>query len=123
MMRTSRPKQFCLGRTLSESASKMQPPELIETAKKQTGMKDADLARELGIPYQDLSNWKHGRRTCPPDMRARLAAMSGLDPLEALVTGHAEGLSEQRKEGLRQALRNAGDRVLKFLVKQQQCLA
>lgn len=86
-------------------------------------MKDADLARELGIPYQDLSNWKHGRRTCPPDMRARLAAMSGLDPLEALVTGHAEGLSEQRKEGLRQALRNAGDRVLKFLVKQQQCLA
>jgi transcriptional regulator with XRE-family HTH domain len=101
----------------------MQPPELIEAAKKNNNMKDADLARELGVAYQDLSNWKHGRRTCPPDMRARMAALCGMDPGEALVIGYAEGLSEQRKEGLRQALRNAGDRVLKFLVKQQQCLA
>lgn len=58
----------------------MQAPELIERTKKSTGMSDADLARELGIAYQDVSGWKHGRRTCPPDMRARMAAMCGLDP-------------------------------------------
>lgn len=91
----------------------MQAPELIQRAESAAGGTSA-LARTLDVPQQHVSDWKGQRRTCPPDMRARMAALCGMDPGEALVIGYAEGLSEQRKEGLRQALRNAGDRVLKF---------
>lgn len=82
----------------------MQAPELIERTKKSTGMSDADLARELGIAYQDVSGWKHGRRTCPPDMRARMAAMCGLDPVAEAMEALAEGLSEARRSGLMEAI-------------------
>lgn len=82
----------------------MQAPELIERAKKSTGMSDADLARKLGIAYQDVSGWKHGRRTCPPDMRARMAAMCGLDPVAEAIEAIAEGLNEARKSGLLEAI-------------------
>lgn len=85
----------------------MQAPELIEKAKKATGLHDAELARTLGIPYQDLSNWKHGRRTCPPDMRARLARLCGLDPRAELAEAVAEGLNDQRRAGLLEALADA----------------
>ena len=65
----------------------MQAPELIEIARKATG-NDASTAKALGVTFQEVSNWKHGRRTCPPDMRARLAAMAGLDPVaEAFTAG------------------------------------
>lgn len=82
----------------------MQAPELIERAKKSTGMNDADLARELGIAYQDVSGWKHGRRTCPPDMRARMAAMCGLDPVAEAIEAIAEGLNDARRSGLLEAI-------------------
>lgn len=74
----------------------MQAPELIEAAQKATGTQAA-LADALGVAFQDVSNWKHGRRTCPPDMRARLAELAGLDPVDAALHGIAEGLSDQRR--------------------------
>lgn len=85
----------------------MQAPELIERTKKSTGMSDADLARELGIAYQDVSGWKHGRRTCPPDMRARMAAMCGLDPVAEAIEAIAEGLSDTRRSGLLEAIESS----------------
>lgn len=81
----------------------MQAPELIKCAEKHAGSASA-VARALGVPTSHLSNWKAGDRTCPPDMRARLAAMAGLDPVAEALEALAEGLSEQRREGLRKAL-------------------
>lgn len=81
----------------------MQVAELIQRAQTHTG-NAAALAEELGVAFQVVSNWKHGRRTCPPDMRARLAALAGIDPMAELVEGLAEGLSEERRAGLLDAL-------------------
>lgn len=89
----------------------MQVAELIERAQSHHDSGSA-LARELGVAFQDVSNWKHGRRTCPPDMRARLAAIAGLDPVAEALEGLAEGLSEQRRAGLQKAL--SGRVLLKF---------
>lgn len=91
----------------------MQALELIKRAESLTNGPVA-LARELGIPQQHVSDWKAERRTCPPDMRARLAAIAGLDPVAEAMEGLAEGLSEQRREGLRRALQSAGGMLLKF---------
>lgn len=84
----------------------MQAPELIEIARKATG-NDASTAKALGVTFQEVSNWKHGRRTCPPDMRARLARLCGLDPRAELAEAVAEGLNDQRRAGLLEALADA----------------
>lgn len=84
----------------------MQAPELIETAKKATGS-DAATAKALGVTYQEVSNWRHGRRTCPPDMRARMAAMCGLDPVAEAIEAIAEGLNDARKSGLLEAIESS----------------
>lgn len=81
----------------------MQAQDLIEAVKRVT-TSDAETARALGVTFQEVSGWKHGRRTCPPDMRARLAAIAGLDPVAEMVEGLAEGLNEQRRAGLLEAL-------------------
>lgn len=82
----------------------MQPPELIERAKKAGLPKDSDLAAALGVPYQHVSDWKRGTRTCPPDMRARMAKLCGLDPIAELAAAVADGLNDQRRAGLLEAL-------------------
>lgn len=84
----------------------MQAPELIEAAKKATGS-DAATAKALGVTYQEVSNWRHGRRTCPPDMRARMAAMCGLDPVAEAIEAIAEGLNDARKSGLLEAIESS----------------
>lgn len=84
----------------------MQAPELIEAAKKATGS-DAATAKALGVTFQEVSNWRHGRRTCPPDMRARMAAMCGLDPVAEAIEAIAEGLNEARKSGLLEAIESS----------------
>lgn len=81
----------------------MQVAELIQRAQTHEGTA-ADVAKKLGVAFQDVSNWRHGRRACPPDMRARLAALAGLDPMAELVEGLAEGLSDERRTGLLDAL-------------------
>jgi transcriptional regulator with XRE-family HTH domain len=85
----------------------MQAPELIDRAQNITGSA-AELARQLGVTFQEVSNWRHGRRTCPPDMRARMAALAGLDPIAAMVDGLADGLSDQRRAGFLEALKSCG---------------
>lgn len=81
----------------------MQALDLIKRAETHAGG-PAAVARTLGVPTSHLSNWKAGDRTCPPDMRARLAALAGLDPMAELVEGLAEGLSDERRAGLLDAL-------------------
>lgn len=82
----------------------MQPLELIERAKNSAHLKDSELAAALGVPFQHVSDWKRGTRTCPPDMRARMAAMCGLDPVAEAIEAIAEGLNDARKSGLLEAI-------------------
>lgn len=85
----------------------MEAPKLIELAAQVAGS-DRALADALGATGQEVSNWRHGRRTCPPDMRARMAEMIGLDPIAELAEAYAENLSEKRRDSLRSTLKNAG---------------
>lgn len=94
----------------------MQVGELINRAVARTGTA-ANLADQLGVTFQEVSNWKNGRRTCPPDMRAAMAAMIGLDPMAELAAGYAAGLSEKRKDQLRRALQQAGCMCLEWWVR------
>lgn len=84
----------------------MQAPEMIQRAEIAAGGTSA-LARALGVPQQHVSDWKAQRRTCPPDMRARLARLCGLDPRAELAEAVAEGLNDQRRAGLLEALADA----------------
>ncbi|MDD2547346.1 MAG: hypothetical protein PHI55_13855 [Burkholderiaceae bacterium] len=43
------------------------------------------LAEMLEVPQPAISMWKNGTRPCPPEDQARIAAVLGLDPVEALV--------------------------------------
>lgn len=81
----------------------MQALDLIKRAEDHEGG-PAALARALDVPPSHVSNWKQGVRTCPPDMRARMAAIAGVDPMQELVEGLAEGLSDERRAGLMAAL-------------------
>lgn len=81
----------------------MQAPELIQRAEVAAQGTSA-LARVLGVPQQHVTDWKANRRTCPPDMRARMAAMCGLDPVAEAMEALAEGLSETRRSGLMEAI-------------------
>lgn len=85
----------------------MQATELVNRAIEHAGTAQR-LADTLGSSFQEVSNWRHGRRTCPPDMRARMAAMIGLDPIAELAEAYAENLSEKRKDSLRSTLKSAG---------------
>lgn len=85
----------------------MQVKKLVEAAIDSQGNARA-LAEALGVQSQEVSDWRHGRRTCPPDMRARMAEMIGLDPIAELAEAYAENLSEKRRDSLRSTLKNAG---------------
>lgn len=91
----------------------MQVPELIERAAKVTGS-DYALAKTLGVTRQNVSGWKHAARACPADVRARMAELAGLDPMEALVEAIAEGLSEERRAGLMETIQRAAEKVRKL---------
>lgn len=84
----------------------MQAPELIQRAEVAAQGTSA-LARVLGVPQQHVTDWKANRRTCPPDMRARIAAMCGLDPVAEAMEALAEGLSEARRSGLMEAIKRS----------------
>lgn len=81
----------------------MQVTELITRASEITGS-DYALANALAVERQSVSNWKHGRKACPVDVRACMASLIGLDPMAELVEAVAEGLSEARRAVFLQAL-------------------
>lgn len=63
--------------------------ELIERAASRTGS-EYKLAKALGVPQQRVSNWKHGRESCSPADRARLAGFAGEDAVQELVRATLE---------------------------------
>jgi len=66
--------------------------ELIDRASKNAG-NDTRLAQELEVPKQTVSNWRHGRKPCPPADQALMANIAGLDAeawgARALINQHA----------------------------------
>ena len=83
-----------------------QLPDLIARASAVAGS-DSALARSLGVPQPMVSMWKLGKKTCPPEDQASMAAIAGLDPVQALVRAHLE-----RHEGTAK-----GDRLMKVMGK------
>jgi DNA-binding transcriptional regulator YdaS (Cro superfamily) len=53
---------------------------------------DNKLAAQVGTTRMAISDWRNGRRPCPPEQQALIAAAAGLDPqqtaLRALVQRH-----------------------------------
>lgn len=63
--------------------------DLITQAIEKTGS-GAKLAELLGVPQPAITMWKNGARPCPPEDQARIAAILGADPREALVSAVLE---------------------------------
>lgn len=63
--------------------------DLISQAIEKTGS-GAKLAEVLGVPQPMVSMWKSGAKPCPPEDQARIAAILGADPKEALVSAVLE---------------------------------
>lgn len=62
---------------------------LIDAAAKACGSK-AELARELGVPAQRVSDWYAGREPTPIDVRAMLAELAGRSAVSELATAALE---------------------------------
>lgn len=81
--------------------------ELLNRAKKETGS-DTKLAAFLDVKKQAISDWRHGRKPCPPADQALIAYAAGLSPddwaARALISQH-EGT--EKGELLKQALKKA----------------
>ncbi len=58
--------------------------ELIDRASTAAGS-DTKLAKLIAQPPQRVSDWRHGRVTCPPEDQALMAAVAGLDPVQTLA--------------------------------------
>jgi len=81
--------------------------ELIDRASKAAGS-DSALARSLEVSRQSVSDWRHGRKTCPAADVALMAELAGLDPeawtARAVIQQH-EGTTKGAK--LEKALKKA----------------
>ena len=62
---------------------------LIDKAKSITGS-DYKTAQELGVPFQAINAWRHGRRACVPEDQALIALIAGLDPTQVLARAMVE---------------------------------
>lgn len=65
--------------------------QLIEQAAAHAGS-EYKLAKLIGVPQQNLSAWKHGRKSCPVADQVLMADIAGLKPEEwaarALIAQH-----------------------------------
>lgn len=57
---------------------------LLDAAKAKTGS-DNKTAALLGVPFQQISDWRGARKNPQPEDHALVAALAGLDAEEALV--------------------------------------
>lgn len=84
---------------------------LLDAAQQKAGS-DYKVAQLLGVPRQNVSDWRNGRRTCTPEDQALLAAIAGMDPEETLVRAVLEKHANTPKgEKLLSALGNASRRI------------
>jgi len=80
---------------------------LLDRAKERTGS-DYKTAKQLGVPFQTVSNWRHGRLNPQPEDHALVASLAGLDPEEALIRAVLEKHANKPKgERLLSVLGNA----------------
>jgi len=81
--------------------------ELINRASLKAGS-DSKLAVEIDVSRQAVSDWRHGRKPCPPADVALMANLAGLDPeawtARAVIAQH-QGTSKGAK--LEKALKKA----------------
>lgn len=83
--------------------------QLIDLASKAAGS-DYKLAAELGVTRQNVSNWRHGKATCPAADVALMAELAGMDP-EAWVSRAIMAQYEGTPKGVKLA-RALGKAVL-----------
>lgn len=62
---------------------------LIDKAAQIAGS-DYRLAQVAGISRQQISDWRHGRKACPPADQALMAHVAGLDPVQVLARATVE---------------------------------
>lgn len=94
----------------------MQLEKLIERAAAIAGS-EYKVAKALGIPPQQVCDWKAGRRTCGPEDRALLADVAGVDPMPEIAEALLERVAGKPKEArLRDVLRNRLNIVGNFYV-------
>ena len=77
---------------------------LIDKARTIAGT-DANLAKLLGVPFQTISNWRHGHKNASPEDCALIAAVAGLDPMAEMARAALRKHDGSKKgELLRKAL-------------------
>lgn len=72
---------------------------LIDKASSIAGS-DSKLARLIGAQPQNVSNWRHGSKPCPPEIQALLAHAAGLDPLAELARATVRKFEGEKKGDL-----------------------
>lgn len=81
--------------------------ELIERASDAAG-NDNKLAQRLEVGRSAVSDWKHGRKTCPAGDVALMAEIAGLDPTDWTCRAVAAQYGDTEKgKRLRNALKKA----------------
>ena len=97
----------------------MQPEyliELIDRASKEAG-NDTKLAAMIESSSAAISDWRHGRKKCPPADQALMAGVAGLDPeawaARAVISQHAGTAKGAKLEAaLKKSLLATGAAVL-----------
>lgn len=74
----------------------MKLEKLIERAAAIAGS-EYKVAKALGIPPQQVCDWKAGRRTCGPEDRALLADVAGVDPMPEIAEALLERVASTRE--------------------------
>lgn len=86
----------------------MQLIELIEKASSIAGS-DYKLAQQLGVSRVQISQWRHGVQTCPPEQQALMANLVGADAREQLIEATlAKHAGTEKGARLAAALKQAG---------------
>lgn len=93
------------------STTDLEVVRLLDAAKDRLGS-DYKVAKVMGVPQQQVSEWRTGKRTCVAADRALLAGLAGEDALQELVRATlAKYDGTSRGDKLRQLLGNALPRI------------
>jgi hypothetical protein len=80
--------------------------QLIDESSRKCGS-DYKLAQELGTSRQSVSDWRHGRKTCPAGDVALMAQIAGLEPEAWLARAVCDQYDGAKRERLQKALKKS----------------